>query len=146
MRTAFLLLALLLCRAPALVAQTSLAAAPMDPRLVPPSAAHSAPATELRRDHLAGAVKGAALGAVIGALGFATLTYLGNAGDGEGEGYAVLALPIGAVVGGGVGLVVGAIVGVPERDEDPGEQVLVSPGRARGLTAAVRIPLGPGPR
>ncbi len=142
MRTAFLLLALLLCRAPVLTAQTSLGAAPMDPRLIPaPAASRAAPSAELRRDHLAGAVKGAALGAVVGALGFATLTYLAN-----GDGYAVLALPVGAVVGGTVGLVVGAIVGVPERDAGPREQVRVSPSAGRGVTAAVRIPLGPGPR
>jgi H+/Cl- antiporter ClcA len=150
MRTAFLLLALLLCGAPALAAQTSLAAAPMDPRLVPPSAEHAAgPSAALRRDHLVGAVQGAALGAVVGAVGFAAVTYLGNAAnDTGGEGYAVLALPVGAVVGGAVGLVAGAIIGAPDRDrdEEPQAQLLVSPGTARGVTAAVSVPLGPRPR
>lgn len=149
MRTAFLLLTLL-CGAPPLAAQTSLAATPMDPRLVPPSAEYSAaPSAALRRDHLAGAVQGAALGAVVGGLGFAAVTYLGNAAnDTGGEGYAVLALPVGAVVGGAVGLVAGAIIGAPDRDrdEEPQAQVLLSPGAARGIAAAVSVPLGPGPR
>jgi hypothetical protein len=138
MRTAFLLLALLLCRAPVVAAQTSLAAAPMDPRLVPPPTEHSAaPSIALRRDHLAGAVQGAALGALVGAVGFAAMTYLGNHGDSEGEGYAVLALPVGAVVGGAVGLVAGAIIGAPDRDE---------PGAARGVAAAAPLAIGPRPR
>ena len=50
------------------------------------------------------------------------------------------------MVGGTVGLGGGSIVGVPERDEDPGEQELVSRARARGVTATVGIPLGPSPR
>lgn len=146
MRTAFLLLALLLCGAPALAAQTSLAAAPMDPRLIPPAAEHAAvPSAALRRDHLVGAVQGFALGALVGAVGFAAVTYWGNDGDTE---YATLALPVGAVVGGAVGLVAGAIIGAPDRDrdEEPQAQVLVSPGTARGLTAAVSVPLGSRPR
>ncbi|HEX6371260.1 MAG TPA: hypothetical protein VF006_20245 [Longimicrobium sp.] len=144
MRTAFLLLALLLCRAPVLAAQTSLAAAPMDPRLVPAAVERSAaPSAALRRDHLAGAVQGAALGAVVGGLGFAAVTYLGNAGD---TGYAVLALMVGGVAGGAVGLVAGAIIGAPDRDEEPRAQVLVSPGAARGVTAAVSLPFDPRPR
>lgn len=119
MRIAFLLLAVLLCGVPSLVAQTSLAATPMDPRLVPAVAEPSlTPPRALRRDHLRGAVQGAALGAVVGALGFAAVTYIGNAGDAEGEGYAVLALPVGAVVGGALGFVAGAIIGAPDRDEE----------------------------
>lgn len=141
MRTAFLLLSLLLCSAPALVAQTSLAATPMDPRLVPAPEAHAAgPRAALRRDHLAGAVQGAALGAVVGALGFAAVTYLGNGADSDGEGYAVLALPVGAIAGGAVGFVVGGIIGVPDRDEDRA-QVRLSPGGDGGVTAAVAVPL-----
>lgn len=143
MRTALLLLALLPCSAPALAAQTSLAAAPMDPRLIPPPAAHAgAPPAVAGRDHLAGALRGAALGAVVGALGFAAVTYVGNGADSDGEGYAVLALPVGAVVGGAVGLVVGGIVGAPDRDEDRPAQLQVSP----GVTASVSLPLGPRPR
>ncbi|HEU0302925.1 MAG TPA: hypothetical protein VFR37_25960, partial [Longimicrobium sp.] len=141
-----LVMALLFCGAPALAAQASLAAAPMDPRLVPPPAERIAAAAELRRDHLAGALYGAGLGAVVGALGFATLTFLAEGGKPGGDGYVVLALPVGAVVGGTVGLVAGAIVGVPVRDEDPGAQVLASPRAGRGVTAAIRIPLGPDPR
>ena len=137
MRTAFLLLALLCCGAPALAAQTCLAPAPMDSRLIPSAVERSAaPSVALRRDHVAGALRGAALGAVVGGLGFAALTYLGN---GSAGGYVVLALPVGAVVGGAVGLVAGAIVGAPDRDEDPYAQVRVSPGAARGVS----IPLGP---
>ena len=147
MRTAFLLLALLLCRAPVLAAQTSLAAAPMDPRLIPAFASYSdAPATAPRRDRLLGAVQGAALGAVVGALGFAAVTYVGNGFDSDAEGYAVLALLVGGVVGGGGGLVAGAIIGAPERDEEPRAQVLVSPIAARSLTASVSVPLRPRPR
>jgi hypothetical protein len=142
MRTAFLLLTLLLSGAPAVAAQTSFAAVPMDSRLIPAPAAAAAPSAALRRDHLAGAVQGAALGAVVGGLGFAAVTYLGNEGD---AGYAVLALPVGAVVGGAVGLVAGAIIGAPDRqrDEEPQAQLLVSRGAARGITAAVSVPLRP---
>jgi peptidoglycan/LPS O-acetylase OafA/YrhL len=147
MRAAFLLLALLLCRASAAAAQTSLAAAPMDPRLTPARVENAvASAAALRRDHLAGALQGAALGAVVGGLGFAALTYLGNRGDAEGEGYALLAIPVGAVVGGAVGLVAGAIVGAPERDEGRRAQVLVPRDTARGVTAAISLPLRPRPR
>jgi hypothetical protein len=147
MRTALLLLALLLCRAPVLAAQTSLAAAPMDPRLIPtPASLADAPSAAPRRDRVVGAVQGAALGALVGGLGFAAVTYVGNGFDHDAEGYAVLALPVGGVVGGALGLVAGAIIGAPERDEEPRAQVLVSPGAARGLTAAVSVPLGPRPR
>jgi MFS family permease len=151
MRTAFLLLALLLCRAPVLASQTSLAAAPMDPRLIPtPASLADAPSVAPRRDRVVGAVQGAvqgaALGALIGGLGFAAVTYVGNGFDSDAEGYAVLALPVGGVVGGALGLVAGAIIGAPERDEEPRAQVLVSPGPARGVTASVSVPLGPRPR
>jgi hypothetical protein len=44
------------------------------------------------------AVQGAALGTVGGAPGFATATYVGNAGNSADQSYAVLALPVGAVV------------------------------------------------
>lgn len=150
MRTAYLLLALPLSGAPALAAQTSLAATPMDPRLIPaPAEPSAAPSAALRRDHLVGAVQGFALGAVVGGLGFAAVTYLGNASNNTGgEGYAVLALPVGAVVGGAVGLVAGAIIGAPDRDrdEEPHAQVLVSPAPARSVTAAVSVPVGSRPR
>ena len=119
----------------------------MDARLIPaPAERSAAPSAALRRDHLAGALRGAALGAVVGGLGFAAVTYLGNRGDSEGEGYALLALPVGGVVGGAVGLVAGAIVGAPEREEDRGAQLRVSPGAARGVTATVSVPLPPHPR
>ena len=127
MRTAFLLLSLLLC-APALAAQTSLAAAPMDPRLTPAF------------------VESAALGAVVGGLGFAAATYLGNESNSEGRGYTLLAIPVGAVVGGAVGFVGGLIVGAPDRDEGGRAPVRGSPGADRGVTAAVSVPLGPRPR
>jgi uncharacterized protein YcfJ len=111
-----LLIAMLVLQAPALAAQTSLAA-PMDPRLVVAPAEHrSAPVLAgARRDHVAGAAKGMILGAVVGGVGFALATAVGNRnGGGDGD-YTMLAVPVGAVVGGAVGLVVGAIVGAPEK-------------------------------
>ncbi len=110
------LLAMLVLHVPGLAAQTSLAA-PMDPRLIVAPAEHAAvPAlADARRDHAAGAIKGFALGALVGGVGFALVTSAANDG-GDAGGYAVLALPVGAVVGGALGLVVGAIVGLPEKD------------------------------
>lgn len=119
MRTIGLLIAMLVLHAPALAAQTSLAA-PMDPRLVVAPAEHRAAPVLVgaRRDHVAGAAKGFVLGAVVGAVGFALTTSLGNRDNGGAGGYAVLAIPVGAVVGGAAGLVVGAIVGAPEKPRE----------------------------
>ncbi|HST62497.1 MAG TPA: hypothetical protein VLK84_27580 [Longimicrobium sp.] len=116
MKSILLLVAMLVLHVPGLAAQTSLAA-PMDPRLIVAPAEHAAaPAlTDARRDHRAGAIKGLALGALIGGVGFAMVTAAGNDG-GDSGGYTILAVPVGAAVGGAVGLVVGAIVGVPEKD------------------------------
>lgn len=142
MRVAALAAAMLLAGAPRLAAQSSLAT-PMDPRLVVAPAEQMAEpaAAYARRDHVAGAMKGLVVGAVVGGLGFAAVTYLGNSGNSEGQGYAVLAIPVGAVVGGAVGFVAGAIIGLPERDRRRA-QVVVMPDAARGLTAAVSVPLG----
>lgn len=116
MKIIVLLMAILALHAPGLAAQTSLAA-PMDPRLIVAPAQHvAAPAlAHARRDHRAGAIKGLALGALIGGVGFAMVTAAANDDSNGGQGYTVLAVPVGAVVGGAVGLVAGAIIGVPEK-------------------------------
>lgn len=108
-----LVMAVLVLHAPALAAQAALAA-PMDPRLIVSPRQHAAaPAPrDARRDHGAGAIKGLALGALVGGLGFALVTAAGNGGNAEARGYTLLALPVGAVVGGAVGLAAGAITGV----------------------------------
>jgi hypothetical protein len=145
MKTIGLLIAAFVLHAPALAAQP---AAPMDPRLVVAQAerpAAPAPAV-VRRDHWQGAWDGLVLGAAVGGLGFAATTYFGNMGDSEGQDYWMLALPVGAIVGGGVGLVAGAIIGAPDRDRDREPenraQVVVLPGRDRGIAAALSVPVG----
>lgn len=85
------------------------------------------------RDRWRGALYGSAIGAVVGGVGFAAVTFIANQG-GEGEDYWPLALLVGSVPGGAVGLVAGAIIGAPE----PGE------GSATAGTAASRP--GPVPR
>jgi hypothetical protein len=63
-----------------------------------------------RKDRLQGALTGASIGALIGGVGFAAVTYFAN--DGPGEDYWPLGLMVGAVGGGAVGGVLGAIIGV----------------------------------
>jgi peptidoglycan/LPS O-acetylase OafA/YrhL len=111
-----LAMAMLVLHAPGLAAQTALAA-PMDPRLiVAPAELVAAPVlADARRDHVAGAIKGLALGALIGGVGFAIVTAAANDDSNGRQGYTVLAVPVGAVVGGAVGLVAGAIIGAPEK-------------------------------
>jgi hypothetical protein len=119
MRYIGLLIAMLVLHAPGLAAQTSLAA-PMDPRLIVAPAQHlpAPPLADARRDHVAGAAKGMLIGAVVGGLGFAVVTSAGSRnGSGDGD-YTLLAIPVGAVVGGAAGLVLGAIIGAPEKPAD----------------------------
>ena len=63
-----------------------------------------------RKDRLQGAVVGASLGALVGGVGFAAVTYLAN--DRPGKDYWPLGLVVGAIGGGAVGGVLGAIIGV----------------------------------
>lgn len=143
MKAIGLLIGMLVLRAPALAAQTSLAA-PMDARLiVAPVEGMAAPApAELRRDRWQGAWDGMVLGAAVGGLGFAAVTYFGNHGDSEAQAYTLLALPVGGLIGGAVGLVAGAILGAPDRDPGRRAEIVVLPGADRGITAAVSVPVG----
>lgn len=142
MKTIRLLAAMLVLHAPVVAAQTS-PAPPMDPRLIVALERPAAPApAELRRDHWQGAWDGMVLGAVVGGLGFAAAVYFGNEAGSEGQDYALLALPVGGLVGGAVGLVGGAIIGAPDRDPAPRAELVVLPRADRGLTAALSVPVG----
>ncbi len=79
-----------------------------------PSLPHLEPHLAMPRDRGRGAAYGLLIGAGIGAVGFSAATYLGNRGQPEGNGYVILALPVGAVVGGAIGGVLGVIVGWPK--------------------------------
>lgn len=94
------------------------------------------------RDRGRGALYGSAIGAVVGGVGFAAVTFIANRG-GEGEGYWPLALLVGSVAGGAVGLVGGAIIGVPERDETRPRQARLHliPDLSGGGTLSVSVSL-----
>lgn len=70
------------------------------------------------RDRGRGALWGLAAGAVIGGVGFATVTWVANRGTGTGgEHHWPLALMVDSAAGGALGLVAGAIIGAPERQD-----------------------------
>lgn len=92
------------------------------------------------RDRRRGALWGLAAGALAGGTGFAAVTWVANRGD-AGEDYWPLALAVGSVVGGAVGLVTGALIGAPERQREAPlrTNLLVLPGADHATQVGVSI-------
>lgn len=94
------------------------------------------------RDRGRGALRGAAIGALVGGVGFAAANYVFTESSPRDE-YSLLSFALGAAVGGGVGAVVGGIIGVPGREETRSEQARlhVLPALSRGGSVAVSVSL-----
>lgn len=92
------------------------------------------------RDRGRGALKGLAVGALVGGVGFAAVNYAFSESAVRTE-YTLLSFLLGAAGGGAAGAVVGAIVGAPEREETRRQQVRLhlSPDLSAGGMAAVSV-------
>jgi hypothetical protein len=123
--------------------------------LVPASLAHALPAQGAlatpvdaldsfalpeARNRGKGALYGLGIGALVGGVGLAALQYALNESIPR-DGYTVATFILGATVGGAAGAVLGAIIGVPERDESRSEQarLLLSPRLSRGGRVALSV-------
>lgn len=94
------------------------------------------------RDHGKGALYGLGIGALIGGVGLAAVQYALNESIPRG-GYTVATFVLGAVGGGAAGALIGAIIGVPERDEARSRQVRLHfiPELSRRGTVAISLSL-----
>ena len=112
------------------------AAPPVTTRNLGPS---GAPAGR-QRDRVTGAVYGLAIGALVGGVGFAAANYLFTESSPRDE-WTVPSFMLGAAVGGAVGMIAGAIIGVPVRDKDVPRQVRlqVVPDLGRGAAFGVSL-------
>jgi len=94
----------------------------------------------VERDRGRGALYGAAVGALVGGVGFAGISYVGTKSTPRDAGVRIMFV-LGAVAGSATGALVGALIGAPERDGSRAQQVRlhVTPGRSGGGTVAVSL-------
>lgn len=99
-------------------------------------------AAEARRDRGRGALYGAGIGALVGGVGFAGLSYAFTKSKPRDAGVRIMFV-LGAAAGSAAGAIVGAIIGVPERDEARAQQVQLHlvPVLSHGGTLAISVSL-----